>query len=419
MANRGYSAQAHDMFKKAMPVMASALALLVFGGMVGIGYLVTLMGSSPPAPLSWTPRFFTHHWFYMVMGFTLALISAELLVLLSAEWSKRAAPRGLIMAFVATVWASAFAYTLASKGLGLLLSALATGLVLLHVKRSLLTRSWIGLPPTHYNHLLATTLLLTLILTLAHALDQLGLVDPLPLNLALASMVLPVGAIIAVESRDIPLLMGIPPTRALAEKREQIRTRAVTGYALSVGGILLLSYTGSPASLALGGLLVLLGGVIAASSVGLLGLLEKTSAGVPKGLKGHSRLHIMLSFAWFLAAGLIAMAWGLGAEMPLAEDAIVHSLALGFMFNVIFGVDAILLYGHAGIPINRVPPPTPIPTLLLNASLLLRLAYDLAGAQLFGLVLASGPLAGLAILYFYARNMRHIRRLLKTTKTPG
>ena len=93
-------------------------------------------------------------------------------------------------------------------------------------------------------------------------------------------------------------------------------------------------------------------------------------------------------------------------------DMAVHAVTLGFMFNVIFGVDAVLLYGHAGIPFDKAPRPSPIPGLLLNSALILRAIHGFTGLAP-RLAALSGPLAGLGILFFYGRNIAKLRRLLR------
>jgi len=144
---------------------------------------------------------------------------------------------------------------------------------------------------------------------------------------------------------------------------------------------------------------------------------------VPVHVRRHLLGHLAASYAWMLAAGALALATGAGllpsgASAAGARDMIVHSLTLGFMFNVIFGVDAVLLYGHAGIPLSRVPRPTPLPGILLNTALILRLAHSL-GYRLGGAVLLSGPLAGLGIALFYALNMTRMMRAMRRMKAEG
>ncbi len=392
-------------FMKALPLMASAMIALVIGGLVGLGFLATIAGSSP-GPLSALAPMYGSHWFLMILGFTNALISAELLTLLSMEWSRRVAPRSLVAGFLASYWASIILYIAGYTTPALALATIGLVLVAWYTYRVLLARSWIGLPPTHYNYLLtATPIIMASIIVYWLASQRLGLPS---FSLPLASLVLPVAAIIAVETRDIPLLLGIPPTRSLAAKSRSLRLRAVSAYITSTLGILALA----SGHKTVGGLLIAVGGVLALTSVALLDAMERASKAIPASVKRHVAAHTVLSYAWFVGAGLIAVASGVGLLGSVAlGDAVTHMLTLGFMFNVIMGIDAILLYGHAGISLDKTPPPQPWPGLLLNIGLILRILYDI-GMLPGSAAVAGGALTGIAIIIFYARNMINIRRIL-------
>ncbi len=394
--------QGASTFKKAMPLMASALAALVIGGVVGVAFIASMNGVDP-GPLSRLSSLYGGHWFLMILGFTNALISAELLTLLSMEWSRRTAPPQFIAGFLALYWASILLYLSGHATLGLVAAMLGLGVVGLYTYRTLLARSWIGLPPTHYNYLLTTTpILLIILIAYWLAAGRLGLPS---YDLAMATLILPVSAIIAVETRDIPLLLGIPPSRSIAVRSRGLRARATAAYIVSAIGILLVA----AGQYLLGGLLTAVGGVLAASSVALLQAIEKGSRAIPSRIKRHVGAHTVISYLWLIGAGVVATIHGLGVDL-FANDMYTHMLTLGFMFNVIMGIDAILLYGHAGIGLDKTPPPQPWPGLLLNIGLILRIQNGVDNSYV---PVIGGILTGAAIILFYARNMRNIRRILR------
>ncbi len=398
MAGQAFTSEAT--FLKALPIMASAVIALVIGGVIGTGYLGALAGGEI-GPLARLSSLFTAHWFLMILGFTNALIAAELLTLLSMEWSRRVAPAWVRMAFLAFYWASIILYASGMHEPGLLAAAAGLLIVGAYSFKVLTGRSWIGLPPSHYNYLLTATPFITLAVILAWL--ALG-----GFSLPMALTLLPVAAIIAVESRDIPLLLGIPPSRNFMAKSRSLRARAVAGYAVSTVAILLLAY----GMYALGGVLLAVGGVLAFMSVSLLKAVEKASKAIPVEVKKHVTAHVALSYAWFVLAGFVALAYGTGlVEGWRIDSIVVHMLTLGFMFNVIMGIDAILLYGHAGISLSETPKPTPWPGLVLNAGIIARVLFD-AGLAGGVAALLSAVLTGLGILLFYVRNMSNILRII-------
>ncbi len=398
MAGQAFKTEAT--FLKALPIMASAVIALVIGGIIGTGYLGAIAGAEI-GPLARLAGVFTSHWFLMLLGFTNALIAAELLTLLSMEWSRRVAPVWLRASFLALYWASVILYITGRHTLGLLAAAGGLAIVGAYSLRVLTGRSWIGLPPTHYNYLLTATPFITLAVIVAWLI--LG-----GFSLPIALTILPVAAIIAVETRDIPLLLGIPPSRNFIAMSRALRVRAVAGYVLSTLGIIMLAYR----VYTLGGLLLAVGGVLAFLSVSLLEAVEKASKAIPAEVKRHVTMHVAVSYAWFILAGVVAVAYGLGLLDGWRIDSIiVHMLTLGFMFNVIMGVDAILLYGHAGISLSETPKPTPWPGLMLNTGIIARILFD-AGMASGLAALSSSLLTGLGIIFFYVRNMSNILRII-------
>jgi hypothetical protein len=82
-------------------------------------------------------------------------------------------------------------------------------------------------------------------------------------------------------------------------------------------------------------------------------------------------------------------------------DLFIHSIAIGFLFNTIFGVDVVmmgLLLGVFGRRINIKS--SYIPYFLLNIGLFLRFVYDL-GLNLF-ITYLTAPMLGLGIISFFS-----------------
>lgn len=380
-----------SIFLKAAPILASSVIALIIGGASGIAFFATISGlASPPTLLL---DVLGAHWFLMLLGFTNGLISAEILVMLSAEWSRRPAPASIRAAFLALFWAGIALYYSGFTSPGLTAAAASLLVTGVWAVRALLSKSWIGLPPGHYNYLLTATPWIALGAVLAWLLWP-------AFDLAIAMVILPVTAIIAVESRDLPLLLGKPPTRSLATRSRSIAIRAVVSYLLTAAGIMAVALGARH----LGGALVLAGGVGALSNVALIQSVERAGSALPPEIRKHVSRHVALSYAWIFLAGAAAIVEGLlPGSMPGFEWVFVHMITIGFMFNVIMGVDAILLYGHAGIPLNKIPKPQPLPGAMLNTGLLI---LTLWGAGVIGtsLTILGGVLVGLGIVAFYARN---------------
>ncbi len=194
-------------------------------------------------------------------------------------------------------------------------------------------------------------------------------------------------------------------------RRRTLAWRAIAAYSMALVGLASAS-TRRPAGLLLGGILLAASALASMASLGLPEAIQSSSRAVPGYVKSNLTVHLTLAHAWLAIAGASLVAWGLGVGPSLwAMDTAVHAITLGFMFNVIFGVDAVLLYGHAGIPLDKVPRPSSIPGLLLNSALVLRAVYGFTGLAP-SLAALSGPLAGLGIVFFYGRNIAKLRNLL-------
>jgi len=357
----------HPVFKASAPLLVSSVAMLALGGLGGLGFLLRLNGL-PEGPLVILESLYPYHWAVMIYGFTLTLIGAEILGFLSSEWRGKPAPWHLRLAFLALQWTQVALLVIGELRFALALGSISLALLAGYSAWAFLKPSQWGFPPTHYNYLLALTPVVSLSFTLYWLLGLPGL------DLRIASIVLPITAIIAVGSRDIPLLVGVSPRAVAVSHGGSLRRRAVAAFILGVLSSLALGFGVHVAAAPL---------LIATAMAGLasVGLMKAVAAGgrraVPEHVKMHAWRHMMASYAWLAAAGLLAAAWGLGVNGVPLRDSVVHAVTLGFMFNVILGVDAILLPGHAGLPLNAVPRPSIIPGALLNASVAHRVAHPL------------------------------------------
>jgi hypothetical protein len=66
----------------------------------------------------------------------------------------------------------------------------------------------------------------------------------------------------------------------------------------------------------------------------------------------------------------IALIGSTAGEAMMLRDTLIHMIAIGFIFNTIFGVDAISIYPHMGISLKRAPKSDPAPYMLLNIGLI-------------------------------------------------
>ena len=115
------------------------------------------------------------------------------------------------------------------------------------------------------------------------------------------------------------------------------------------------------------------------------------------GLTRYIAVNLLIGYCWLLVGGLLGLVYGQLVAGPL-YDAWLHTIFLGFVFGMIFAHALIIFPGVPGI---HVPFRTGFygPTLLLQASLLMRVIGDLA---LLPLVRRwGGLLNGVAILWFF------------------
>ncbi len=86
---------------------------------------------------------------------------------------------------------------------------------------------------------------------------------------------------------------------------------------------------------------------------------------------------LLSGYVWLAVGGVLAVVHG-GVVAGLAYDALLHAVLVGFVFSMIFGHAPIIFPSVLGVPVFYRPA-LYVPLALLHASLVLRLAGDLAG----------------------------------------
>lgn len=384
----------------AMPIMMPGIILLMIGGFVGSVWLLEIQGID-----LWieVPRH--AHWHLMIYGFLLSLISMEILVLLSREWSGSIAPNWLVILLGLLIVLSSLFSIAGSKILSKGLLTIIFAMLSAYVYKVYLRPSRLGFMPTSYNYLLLITMIISLSLSILILTTMLGL-SPLPwLDYRVASLFLPLGAIYSVYSRDLGLITGSRPTSF-----KKSRILSYLAYTLALAGVLMISMFASGIAWILGWTIISLSAVVIAIGSGLLRSLvriEKTI--IPRHLARVGVMRILTGILWLLLTGPIALIGSTVGETMMLRDALIHMIAIGFIFNTIFGVDAILIYSHMGISLRRAPKPNPAPYILLNIGLILRILFDMGVPS--DLTKLSAPITGLAILIFYIQQPKTMRRL--------
>lgn len=391
------------------PIMFSGMATLILGGAAGVLLMLRYQGIELVALENLPSVGF--HWFLMIYGFLFSLISVEVFALLSFEWSGKVAPRSYRLPYLILFWLSVILWIYGEALASLALVAVNMALLAIYASSTFLKPSRLGFRPTHYNLLLTITPFAALAI-LSLWILQIVLLKKSIYDIGVASLIFPIGSIVAVESRDIPLLTG---SYSVSAPRAPRRILVTVSYVLLAAGLILCSITTTPLSSVAGGLLIIAGSILAFKDLGLLPSLRGGArAGlIPGYVVRYSSIHIVTAFTWLVLGGLMfALTPLIGGALALPKDLAVHAITLGFIFNTLFGVDAVLMYTHAGISLREAPKPSYAPYLLLNLSLLLRAIYDVTGAG--GVTVASAPLTGAGIvLFFLMHNLRlsRIRRM--------
>lgn len=402
-----FAMQARKAFlESARPIMLPGVVLLMIGGVLGTVQLLRLQGLEMP----WIP--FQAHWYLMIYGFLLALISTEILVFLSMEWLGRAVSSRAAVPFGILIMVSSLARIAGLNALSSALLVILLTMLSAYAWRTYLSPSRLGLRPFSYNTQLVATSLAALAISTAILARDLG--GPgIPLDYRVASLVLPLGAIYAVYSRDIGLVTGAPPR---VSRRAVMTSHAI--FSLAVAGVVLGSTLHGTATWTLGWLMVSASAAGIAISSGLIrSMIRELPTIVPRRLARQGLARILTGILWLSLAGPLAVAGiAAGVAPTLLRDAVIHLLALGFVFNTIFGVDSFLIYSHLGASLRNAPQPNPLPYILLNLGILLRVFYDIGLES--PVTLLSAPLTGLGIVIFYTIQLRTMMRLAKQGTQP-
>jgi len=337
-------------------LMLSGFIFLILGGIPVVLEFMKIQGfqSLPILPIV------TAHWFLYIYGFFGFLIGNELLTALSVEWSGKVADGKYILSyFFFTALANILALFYSTK-LGLLLMIASLLTLLVYSSRVYLKVSRIGLKPSIYNYLILVVILLTMGVL---AYQYFFTIRPY------FNLIFPAGMILAVMSRDIGII-----TRAKVIGWEN--TLALILVTLGV----LLYPNGWP--------LMILGWGLSLHSSKLYTL---------KGRR-YPIVHLLTAWTYLLLSGIM---------QPLNYDAFIHSLSVGFLFNVVFGVDVILLDLFTSVFQRRIViKPTYVPYALLNLGVVTRLAFDLGLSN--PLLIISAPLQGLGIIIFFLNVVRKV-----------
>jgi len=337
-------------------LMLFQLVFLLLGGIPAVLTFMNMQG------LPWVPilQIFSVHWFLFIYGFFGLLIGNELFAALSVEWSGKIAGRKYILPyFLFTVLANVFAIFY-SLTVALLLMVISFLILLIYSSRVYLKVSRIGLKPTIYNYLIIAGIILTIGVLIYQYLFA---------AVEYYNLIFPVGIIFAVMSRDIGAV-----TRARVIGWEN----ALALILVSLG--ILLYPNGWP--------LMILGWGLS---------LHASKLYTFKGRR-YPVIHSITAWIFLLLSSVM---------QPLNYDAFVHLLSVGFLFNTIFGVDAVLLDLYSNVFQKRISiKPTYVPYVLLNLGLVTRLAFDLGISN--PLLLISAPLQGIGILAFFLNVIRAV-----------
>lgn len=244
----------------------------------------------------------------MIAGFFAALIGNEILSVVSYEWAGR--PAGIVLAYSALLWTTVASVLSGNTRLAALTYALMLVALISYSIRTYLKPSRIGLGPSAYNYLLPASLASSI--GLAAAALALGG------DVAVAMLYFPISVIFAVMSRDLPLVTGTRPGGwALNALAFALITAASSSWTFGVA--------------AAAGFLLIASWVAALMASGLMRVAKKQR------LFSYVKIHV--AYLWLAAGGVLLLA----SPGGLWRDVAIHALSLGFIFNIVFGVDVILL----------------------------------------------------------------------------
>jgi hypothetical protein len=111
-------------------------------------------------------------------------------------------------------------------------------------------------------------------------------------------------------------------------------------------------------------------------------------------------LHLGIAWIYLLIASILVFSY----------DIYIHAIAVGFLFNTVFGVDVVMMDLFVNAFNRRIHvKPSYIPFILLNVGLTMRFLYNF-GLSIPILLLAS-PLQGIGILSFFVLTLKQVVRL--------
>ena len=345
----------------------------------------------------------------------LALLAALWAGLLRLGWTLPAWPRGLAMAH-GPLMVSGFLGTLISLERAVGLSGLSTG------------RRWTYAAPALTG--------LGAVLTL---LGVAGAAGPLLITLGSAVLLAAMLVILRVHVTWHGVVMALGSAAWLVGNALWLAGRSVAQVELWWSGFLLLTIVGerlelnrllrptraarlvfaAATALFLAGLAVSFASPFAGTRLAGLGMLALAAWLLSfdiarrtvrkRGLTRFIAVCLLLGFGWLAVAGALSVLYG-GDTAGLRYDARLHSLFLGFVFSMIFGHAPIILPAVLGVPL-RFGDRFYAPLILLQASLVLRVAGDLAGwfeVRRWGGLLNEVALLGFLLLVAQAvRRSRH------------
>jgi hypothetical protein len=347
-----------------MILMIEGIAFLLLSGIPAVLMYMNIQGFK----VIQAPSIFALHWYIMIFGFFLSIIGNEILVALSMKWSGKTASKKLILTFGSLVLISVLLAILNEItrlhffGFSYPYTTFIAILLLIYYSRVYLRYSRFGLKPTIYNYLIVLTLIITAFIVIFERFYYYPW-------LALA---FPTLMIFAVMSRDIGLVF---------------RGKIVNSKLMALAYFFILfGFFSYPYQIA--SVLFFFAWAISLYATGLINV---------KGIL-YPKICLNLAWIWLLLASIFSL---------LNYDAFIHSIALGFLFNTIFGVDVVLmdmLIATFGIRVKVKP--SYIPVFLLNLGLLIRIIYDLGFSS--PIFVLSAPLQGIGIISFFFNIFRQV-----------
>lgn len=115
-----------------------------------------------------------------------------------------------------------------------------------------------------------------------------------------------------------------------------------------------------------------------------------------EGQHKFSAVLLLMGYAWLIVSGCLMLA---GDIYGFIYDAVLHSFFVGFVFSMIFAHGPVILPGVLGIPIKPYHKILYLPAIVLQASLIVRIASDILALDEWRRW--AGMWNGIAILLFF------------------